>query len=103
MAEGKSISGATPDEARAINRFFWLSTGMGFRVAVAAHYFIWNWVPWYRTLIANFQEKFYVANLDGYGSPQGDHRRRYCCRFDRSDESLRAIEHQVFVLARRSR
>ena len=37
----------TPDEARAINRFFWLSTGMWFGVSVAAHYLIWNWVPWF--------------------------------------------------------
>ncbi len=47
MAEAKSISGATPDEARAINRFFWLATGMWFFTSVLAHYLIWNWVPWF--------------------------------------------------------
>jgi len=47
MAEGKSISGATPDEARAINRFFWMSAWLWFAVSVAAHYLIWNWVPWF--------------------------------------------------------
>jgi hypothetical protein len=47
MAEAKSISGATPDEARAINRFFWLATGAWFFTSVVAHYLIWNWVPWF--------------------------------------------------------
>jgi hypothetical protein len=47
MADGKSISGPTPDEARAINRFFWLSVWTWFAVSAAAHYLIWNWVPWF--------------------------------------------------------
>jgi hypothetical protein len=47
MAEGKSISGATPDEARAINRFFWLATWAWFATSVLAHFLIWNWVPWF--------------------------------------------------------
>jgi hypothetical protein len=31
----------------AINRFFWLSTWGWFAVSAAAHYLIWNWVPWF--------------------------------------------------------
>jgi cell division septal protein FtsQ len=47
LAVGKSISGATPAEARAIIRFFWMSTALWFGVSVLAHYLIWNWVPWF--------------------------------------------------------
>jgi hypothetical protein len=47
MAEGKSISGATPDESRAINRFFWMSTWLWFGTSVVAHFLIWKWVPWF--------------------------------------------------------
>ena len=47
MAEGKSISGATPDEARAINKFFWYATWLWFFTSCLAHFLIWNWVPWF--------------------------------------------------------
>ncbi|MFM7625407.1 MAG: light-harvesting protein [Gammaproteobacteria bacterium] len=47
MAEGKSISGATPEEARAIHMFFWGATWLWFVTSCLAHYLIWNWVPWF--------------------------------------------------------
>lgn len=47
MAEDKSLSGLSNDEARAFHGLFMFSFAGFTVIALVAHTLVWNWRPWF--------------------------------------------------------
>lgn len=53
MSDRESMSGLTPDEAREFHDFYMKGLVLFTAVAIAAHFLVWIWRPWFHADMAS--------------------------------------------------